>query len=81
MPPPTKEEIANRRRMIRQALGRLDPQGGTPDALYERKSFLSHHYPFSPLRTYILFCSSPIPHFEPRYVFDRLITNWILILQ
>lgn len=37
MAPPTREELANRERMIRLALARLDPQGQTPAVLRERK--------------------------------------------
>ncbi|KAI1160051.1 hypothetical protein F5B18DRAFT_655035 [Nemania serpens] len=35
MAPPTREELANRERMIRLALARLDPQGQTPAVLRE----------------------------------------------
>lgn len=35
MPPPTNAELAQRERMIRQALAALDPQGQTPAILRE----------------------------------------------
>lgn len=78
MAPPTHEELANRERMIRRAVARLDPQGLTPAALREGKSFpLTRSIHDMPLRR--------LPIFHLPFQFlpcpDHIITNWLLMLQ